>query len=480
MLNRPSDRSIINIVKSTIAPNVRTAPGTLKEYEPINPAIHGYSVQKGTSGRDLRRVPNIKKRRVLKPSVKALREANRREGKDNPDLSPEDYEIVEEDLRKIVMEWSLPGNGKVGNPGECTTLHGSEACTDAQKGRPIAFAPIRWYCDKPTCPPCFEHWTQISGKAAKKKIEAARQLFGFYGARYRLCHVVVSPPPEHAKYLGRRKGYDLLMEDFYRVADAFDMHGYLVFHLWRGKKDDDTDVSLDVPDHADDGDYWTLGPHAHLVAFCDPERIVESSEEFYNSTGWVIKVIASDLDIQYSENVISYALSHCAIGSSEGHKDTKTLHPFGYLATSKDGGLYKLAEIKEEALKTCSECGGLIYDTKELDAGLSDDDLIPATVPLYHEVYVRRNEKEGHKALVGGLGPADILEYARTRAYEVAVVYDDKPTEIHAECDVDKANSDDMLRPGYWRSPRGGGQSRITPFEGRDPPRIRGYDSWVL
>lgn len=68
-LNKPSDRSIINIVKHTIAPSVVTPKSVLKEYVSINPAMDGYSVQHGTSGRDIRRVPNFKKRRILKPSV---------------------------------------------------------------------------------------------------------------------------------------------------------------------------------------------------------------------------------------------------------------------------------------------------------------------------------------------------------------------------------------------------------------------------
>ena len=307
-----------------------------------------------------------------------------------------------------------------------------------------------------------------------RKIRAGRQLFSFYGARYRLSHVVISPPPEYARFIGIRKGYDLLMEDFYRVADAFDMHGFMILHPWRGKKDDESDVSLIVQgEDLDASDYWRLGPHAHSVAFCDPQRIVEAAEEFYNATGWVIKVVAEDMDELYAENVLSYALSHCGIGHWDGHKDLKTLHPFGYLATSKENGLYMLAEVRDEAKKTCSECGGFLYDTHELDLRLEEDELVPATVPLHHEIYVRRNEREGHKIMIEGMSDSQILEYARARIYDVAIVYDDRPTVVSARCDVAKAIEADIRKPGYWRAPRRG-QSLITPF--RTPPRLGGAE----
>lgn len=435
VVNKPSDRRIIDIVKSTIAPNVRTPKSILQEYVSIHPAIYGYSVRRGTSGRDERRTKN----------------------------------------RYEKLYWELPGGGPTGNPGVCDRIHGSEACTDSVKGRPIAFIPNRWYCDRPTCPECFEHWTVTTAKDAMKKIIAGKQLFSFYGSRYRLCHVVISAPPEHSRFIGRRKGYDLIMEDFYRSADAFDMHGYMIFHPWRGKKDNDSDVTLKVFDEdLTDSDYWTFGPHAHLVAFCDPDRIIGSSEEFYKSTGFVIKVISSDLSEEYAENVMSYALSHCGVGHWEGHKDLKTLHPFGYLATSKKGGLYKLADIKEDVPKTCSECGGFLYSTRELDLRLPEEDLIHSTVPLHHEIFVRRSDKEDHKFMIAGLSDGDVMEYARHRPYDVALVMDRRDTEVQALCDVDKAVSDDLKRPVYWRRPFIRGQSLISPFEINGPPALGG------
>ena len=315
----------------------------------------------------------------------------------------------------------------------------------------------------------MEHWTVTLASENMRKIRAGRQLFGFYGARYRLRHVVVSAPPEYAKYLGIRKGYDLLMEDFYRVADAFDMHGLMIFHPWRGKKDDDSDVTLEIPDEdledIGSSDYWRLGPHAHMIAFCDPDRIIESSEEFYRTTGFVIKVVSQeDLSDEYAENVMSYALSHCGIIHWEGHKDLKTIHPFGKLATSKDCGISKLASIREEVPLTCSECDGYLYDTRELDLRLPEEDLVPKTVPLYHDIYVRRDELNGYRELLEGASDLELLEYARARTYELAIVYDERPTVFSANCDVKKLMEEDDKRP--WTRPPGmRGQLRITPFE---------------
>lgn len=477
-LNEPSERAIVNIVKNTIAPNVVTPKSVLREYNPIHPAIHGYSVHGGTSGRDERRVQNIEKRRVLKASVKAQRMENRRKKIENPKPSPEDYEIIEDDLRKLRVYWELPGGGPIGNPGECDTMHGSEACIDSERGRKIALSPKRWYCDRPTCPDCFEHWTDTTAQAVMGKIKAAQQLYSFYGARYRLCHVVISAPPDYAKFIGIRKGYDLLMEDFYRIADSFDMHGFLIFHPWRGKKDDDGDVTLyDGAEYEEDReDFWTLGPHAHLVAFCDPERIIESSAELYEATGFVTKVIAMDLSEIYAQNVISYALSHCGIGHCDNHKDLKAIHPFGYLATSKDQGLYLLHTVREEASKTCSECGGYIYDTRELDARFPEDELKKQIVPLYHKIYVRRGEKEGYKAMVLGMTDSQILEYARRSIYDMALIYDERPTIVEAKCDVGQLNRREAERVERWRPDKRRGQLLISPFRSSEPPSIRrGY-----
>lgn len=423
-LNEPSDRRIIDIVKSTIAPNVVTDPSILKEYVSIHPAIHGYSVRGGSSGRAERRTKD----------------------------------------RFEPLYHELPGQGPIGNPGECDRGHGSEACLDMKTGRMISLRIKRWYCDRPTCPECMEHWTNTSAAENMRKIKAGRQLFSFYGARYRLCHVVVSAPPDYARFIGVRKGYDLLLEDFYRVFDAFDMHGLMIFHPWRGKKDEESDVDLVVHDEGmdEDGHFWELGPHAHAVTFCDPVRIRESSAEFYESTGFVIKVIAEDMDERYAENVLSYALSHTGVIKWEGHKDLKTIHPFGMLATSKKCGISKLATIKEDVPLTCSECGGYLYDTKELDMRIPEEDLLPQSVPLYHDIYVRRDELQGHKIMTDGLSDRELLEYARARICNVAIIYDDRPTVIQANCDVDKLNEKELRRPLYWSRPAYRGQTKIV------------------
>ena len=438
LLNEPSERRIISIVKSTIAPNVITPQSILKEYTGIHPAIHGYSVRGGNSGRAERRTLN----------------------------------------RFEPISWELPGQGAIGNPGECDRAHGSEACTDSEKGRNISLTLKRWYCDRPTCPECYEHWTNTTPKLAVRTLKGARRLFEFYGSKYRLCHVVISSPPEYSKYIGIRKGYDLLMEDFYRVADAFNMHGFMIFHPWRGGRDEDSDKTLVITDNDlsefsdNNGDYWKLGPHVHLIAFCDPDRIISSSEEFYNQTGFVIKVIAQDMEDDYAENVISYALSHCGIGHWEGHKDLKTLHPFGYMATSKDNGVSVLTEVIEEVPKTCAECGGFIYDTKELDLRLPEEDLIPQTVKLHHLIFVRRRELAGYRITIEGMNDAELLEYARSIPYDLALIYDDRPTVIEAKCNVPKVIEDDMNAVLHWRRPRGRGQTNITPFEKNPRGRI--------
>ena len=385
----------------------------------------------------------------------------------------EDYIELCEDLRDIEIEWSLPGGGEVSKD-DCLVAHGSEACMDSEPGRKIAYTPIRWFCDKPSCPPCFEHWTVTAARETMKKMKAGRQLFEFYGSKYRLCHVVISAPPEYARFLGRRKGYDLLMEDFYRVCDAFNMHGELVFHMWRGKKDEESDATLQAPSDDVDDDYWTLGPHVHTVAYCDPDRICEDAAEFYKSTGFVITVIADDLDDSYAENVLSYALSHCAIGSSKGHKDTKAHHPFGMMATSKDNGLYKLAEITEDAYKSCSECGEPLYNTREIDVRMPVEDMDRARAPLHHVIYVRRSDKAIHKAMIEGLSDAEILDYARKRIPEVAIVFDDRNTIVDACCDVECLLAEERKRLAEWQRPTEGGQSRITPFDVRKPPRLAG------
>lgn len=429
LVNEPTERKIIDIVRNTIAPNVVTPLHLLDSYKSLNILQYMDIVYGGTSGRSERRTLNR-------------------------------YEPI---------YWELPGQGEIGNPGECDRIHGTEACLDSKKGRKIALSVKRWFCDRATCPQCFEHWTVTHAKDCMNKIRAGRQLFSFYGARYELCHIVISAPPEYADYMGVRKGYDLVMEDFYRIADGFDMHGYMVLHMWRGKKDNDSDITLYVPseDAEEDGEFWKKGPHVHAVAFCDPQRIISLADSLYKATGFVIKVVAQDMEDQYAENVLSYALSHCGIGHWEGHKDLKTIHPFGYLATSKENGITKLAEVREEAVKTCSECGGFIYDTNELDLRVAEEDMQPSTVPLYHQIYVRRNERAGHLIFTDGMTDAEILEYARQRTYDVAIIYDDRPTVIDARCDVDRANLDEMQKPMYWRRPPNGfrGIARITPFD---------------
>lgn len=395
IVDRPSDRRIINIVKATSAPETpRTTKALLDSYVNINPATNGYSVQKRTSGRDQRRV-------------------SKRYGK---------------------IRWNLPGHGAVGNPENCGVSHGAEACSD-RKSNKIVYRPKRWFCDRPTCPHCFEHWTVTTAAKKMMLIKGARRLFELYGARYRLCHVMISLPPESCKVLGDIGGYDRVKEDFFRVCDYLDMHGIMVFHPYRGKKDTLTDKSLIAPVNFD-ADYWRWGPHVHCVCFCDPDEIKAFTASLYDLYGVIVKVIAEDLNDDGAQNVIEYALTHTGVGEWEGHKNLRTIIPFGKLATSKEGGIAKLCEIEENVPLRCSECGGLIYDTRELDTGVIDEFSKNNTVKLNHSVYVRRDQLEGYRLLTAGMDDAQLMDFAHAHNNDVALILDPRQTVIEAECDI--------------------------------------------
>ena len=209
----------------------------------------------------------------------------------------------------------------------------------------------------------------------------------------------------------------------------------MVLHPYRGKKDVLTDKSLIAPVIFDPR-YWRWGWHAHCVCFCDPDEIKAFSASFYDLFGFVVKVIAEDLNDDGAQNVIEYALTHAGIGEWEGHKDIRPIIPFGMLATSKEGGIAKLCEIEENVPLRCSECGGLIYDTRELDTGVIDEFSKNNTVKLNHSVYVRRDQLEGYRLLTAGMDDAQLMDFAHAHNNDVALILDPRQTVIEAECDI--------------------------------------------
>lgn len=289
-------------------------------------------------------------------------------------------------------EWTLTAHGKP-KP-SCDKMHGVIVDEPAH-----VVKPQRWFCDRAECPSCFQQWTLTAAEKPLKAVQAVYDLNGGFMPNYEVHHIVISAPPGFAKFLGRKYGFDRLMENFARVLDGFNISGVGILHHVRLSGEDD--ASLTVGDSED----VELGPHLHVVGWADAQFIIEHAADFYAATGWIIKVIAQDLDEDYAANVISYALSHSAVITNVSNKNARSPRILRYYGLCNKGKTRELAKMIEHVALNCAECESLVYEYAEL-RGLGRDDSIEATRRLEHSIYCKASDFKRYREV---FGPPDQL-----------------------------------------------------------------------
>lgn len=460
-MKKGSGRNIVNIVdKTDFPPTPNTSPDEALTYTSLNPAIDAKFVH------------------PLNFTYSNHRFSN--------------------DFSKI--EWFLPGKKGIGKIGVCSVPHGATACLENDPHKKSVYNAKRWYCGKIGCVSCWDHETMKQAKEKMQRFRGISRIYDLFSKRdKKLCHVVISAPPEDARLIGNVKGYNQLKESAYRIMGFFDMDGFVIFHPCRGKKDNRTDVHLfdeDIHEGVELSNYWRLGPHWHFVGFVDSDYVKQNSALFYKETGWIIKIIADDMDYDHAETALSYCLTHEGIGQvsdQDGNKVRRSIQGVKsvgrFMATKKDS-VVKLYDWKERISETCSECGSLIYNIKEFD--IDEDIRQNERLVLHHFAFCRREYRDYYLSLFEELTPEfkgidgrrSPEEYYESRlnagrwieeravdfdSFEVAIAYDLRSSEITADCDVISENSraemeshEGLSKTVKWAVPEGfRGQSDI-------------------
>lgn len=353
---------------------------------------------------------------------------------------PEHYDKKRVDNKKEKREWTMAGQGEVTNF-NCGDVQYVVACTDTSTTSKRAVKPVRWRCDRGTCPDCFDVWARKTANQSVRNLMAVASILR--RLRKSLSHVTISMPPEMTKYLTREKGRLLLQEDFLRVCRAFDMDGLFVLHPWRGNKEKIEELMDSDPENEDAirdallqltddelAHFWREGVHVHFVGYVDADFIKQWSSYFYRKTGVLVKVIASDMDQNYATNVVAYALTHAGIGTSKNLGSTHAITWVGRCAHHSKDGVAKLCELTEKAYCTCSDCHSKLHRLHDLDHGNFEN---PSKATLKDVVMVPRSCKAEHERAIEGMSEKEIREYVMQYPDVLGYGKDIRETEVKAD-----------------------------------------------
>ena len=260
------------------------------------------------------------------------------------------------------LRWSPSGHGE--SKPSCGYVSQVSTCLGAH-----CIRTVRHHCWNPSCPTCF------MDNASRRASEIKQRKSAFDQFRERECangsdecgtwqHVLFSPPQELAKDIcGSEEGYKLLLEWCRDMAESLGYSaGIQFFHPWR-QDDEDMSESAILAGRTSDNLHWSDGPHFHLLAY-GPD-VIGLTDANYDNSGWLVKVIQSDLDDVAFLGVAEYVMSHVGVGVPEGEnrKAVRSYRLFGGLSPSK---LSKVHTVKESEEVLCPECESNLYPYPEM------------------------------------------------------------------------------------------------------------------
>ena len=290
---------------------------------------------------------------------------------------------------KNSLHWSPSGHGK--SKPSCGYVSQISTCVNAH-----CLRAVRHHCWGPSCPICF------MDNASRRASEIKQRKSAFDQFRERGCaggsdecgtwqHVVFSPPQELSKnIIGSEEGYNLLLEWCRDMAESLGYTaGVQFFHPWRQDGEDLSENAI-LTGNTGDSLHWRVAPHFHLLAF-GPDVTGLTKANFENS-GWVVKVIQSDLDDVAFMGCAEYILSHVGIGQPDGdrRKAVRTFRLFGGLSTSR---LSKVYSVKESEEVLCPECESNLYPYPDVLMQNGELAVLPVQQKIRTDWYVPRSAR---------------------------------------------------------------------------------------
>ena len=288
--------------------------------------------------------------------------------------------------QKTPLVWSPPGHGNT-KP-TCGSVSSVSTCLRGHE-----FHATLRHCWLMTCPQCFMDSATRKAREIDNKMTAFDDLND--GVPGTWMHLVLSPPQDLASFVvGSVEGYNLLIKWAGEIATELGVAGgVIVFHPWRQNGEDGSENSIVTGNTGDSLD-WRLAPHIHMVGFGQADRIIKQSKENYKSTGWVVKVIGSDLE-NYRQAVIEYLLSHVGIASpiDPENPNRKSLRTFRLIGCINPNKLSKVHTSVETIPAQCPSCDGYLYPYPECLLERGEQYVSPADARIRFDFYVMKSHR---------------------------------------------------------------------------------------
>lgn len=238
--------------------------------------------------------------------------------------------------------WSLPGHGTRRESCGVYVINGclETANHSGFNGRSdtVYLKRVRWHCNKPSCPVCYESWSSKEAHVIARKFRTANLLD-------RVIHGVASVPNREFK------SYRQIRSEVQRILRRCGVKvACLIFHPFRErclqgcKPSEEVRADCKKKNHRLE---WYWSPHFHFLADTYSINWLQT-KGVYAKTGWFIK----NLGLRESVYATAmYQLSHAGVFMAKPR--TNTVSWFGYKSLLKNLG--RRVPTNQENL--CPLCG---------------------------------------------------------------------------------------------------------------------------
>jgi len=178
---------------------------------------------------------------------------------------------------------------------------------------------------------------------------------------------VFSPPPEKAEMILKDKeSFKKARKDMIRLLKKCGVRGgMLVFHPYRTTEEAEVtakelgytsawDMIRELPPE-ERAQYLKVGPHWHVNVI----GFLEKSDEFFEKTGWVYRILRPLKDEKAIEDVVAYEIGHCGLGY-EGDEDWN-LHTVVWFGCMSYNKVVLEKELIHEEKMICEYCGSPVH-----------------------------------------------------------------------------------------------------------------------
>lgn len=266
------------------------------------------------------------------------------------------------------LDWALPSHGKRTNA-SCGSLFRAEINDHYIHGVVVR-------CGRLSCPTCYPSVVERMAENCRKNVIKYLTMFDDM-ENPELYHIVVSPPSDWSvSLMGTAEGYDKIRAKVRNVVTKFFDGGLSICHPWRQNKASRED---DERSEISDSNTWRLGPHFHVLAYGKPPRAIDFAQ-FYEKTGWVIKVVGVDdprmisdarVPVERLFPLLSYLISHTGVAYRPSGRSVYSVSYIGsWSKRAVNRVIHRVASDKTEKLAECGcsdvSCTVPLFDARDL------------------------------------------------------------------------------------------------------------------